>query len=90
MAVGVCKLHRQKTILIVDIKMRQPVVLKSNTSLVETAYPAAFAWLGLVAVYLGFLSVGFVFHFLPPILPVIIADLQLSHTEAGLLMSLFA
>ncbi|MDX2472968.1 MAG: MFS transporter, partial [Candidatus Krumholzibacteria bacterium] len=54
------------------------------------AYPTALAWLGLSVVYLGFLSVGFVFHFLPPILPVIIADLGLSHTEAGLLMSLFA
>jgi MFS family permease len=53
-------------------------------------YPAAFAYLGLVAVYLGFLSVGFVFHFLPPILPVVINDLGLSHGQAGLLMSLFA
>ena len=70
--------------------MRQPVVLKQNTKSAVAAYPATFAWLGLVAVYAGFLSVGFVFHFLPPILPVIIADLGLSHTQAGLLMSLFA
>ncbi len=70
--------------------MRQPIVLKTDTGIISAAFPAVFAWLGLCVVYLGFLSVGFVFHFLPPILPVIIADLGLSHTEAGLLMSLFA
>jgi len=46
--------------------------------------------LGLAAVYMGFLSVGFIFHFLPPILPVVIRDLGISHGQAGLLMSLFA
>ena len=53
-------------------------------------FPAAFAWLGLTAVYLGFLTVGFVFHFLPPILPLVIADQGIGHGQAGLLMSLFA
>ncbi len=63
---------------------------KTNTPQTQVHYPAGFAWLGLAAVYLGFLSVGFVFHFLPPILPVVIADLGISHGQAGLLMSLFA
>ncbi len=46
--------------------------------------------MGLAAVYVGFLSVGVIFHFLPPILPVVIENLGISHTQAGLLMSLFA
>lgn len=56
----------------------------------ETSYPARYAWLGLGAVYTGFLSVGIIFHFLPPILPVVIRDLGISHGQAGLVMSLFA
>lgn len=52
--------------------------------------PAIFAWLGLAIVYLGFLGVGFVFHFVPPILPVVIRDMGLTHGQAGLFMSLFA
>ena len=36
------------------------------------------------------MAVGGVFHFLPPALPVVIADLGISHGQAGLLMSLFA
>jgi len=52
--------------------------------------PALFAWLGLGVAYLGFLGVGFVFHFVPPILPVVIKDMSLSHGQAGLFMSLFA
>jgi len=53
-------------------------------------FSAGIAWLGLVVVYAGFLSIGFVFHLIPPILPVVIGDLQISHGQAGLLMSLFA
>ncbi len=48
------------------------------------------AWTGLGAVYLGFLTVGFVFHFIPPILPLMLRDLGIGHGQAGLLMSLFA
>ncbi len=48
------------------------------------------AWAGLAAIYLGFLTVGFVFHFIPPILPLMLRDLGISHGQAGLLMSLFA
>jgi len=65
-------------------------VKRKDTEQSPTRYPAALAWIGLAAVYLGFLTVGFVFHFLPPILPAVIADLGLSHGQAGLLMSLFA
>lgn len=50
----------------------------------------ASAWAGLAVVYLGFLTVGFVFHFIPPVLPAMLADLGISHGQAGLLMSLFA
>jgi len=65
-------------------------VNKTDTDKTTVCYPAGFAWLGLGAVYLAFLSVGFVFHFLPPILPVVIADLDISHSQAGVLMSVFA
>jgi MFS family permease len=34
--------------------------------------------------------VGFVFHFVPPVLPAVIEDLGITHGQAGLLMSLFA
>jgi len=34
--------------------------------------------------------VGFVFHFVPPILPFVVRDLGITHGQAGLLMSLFA
>ena len=33
---------------------------------------------------------GFVFHFVPPVLPAVIEDLGITHGQAGLLMSLFA
>ncbi len=33
---------------------------------------------------------GFVFHFVPPVLPAVIKDLGITHGQAGLLMSLFA
>lgn len=40
-------------------------------------------------VYICMLVFAFTLQFLPPILPTIIANFQLSHTQAGLLMSLF-
>jgi len=46
--------------------------------------------LGLIVLYGGFLGFGCVFHFLPPILSLVIADLDITHGQAGLLMSLFA
>ena len=54
------------------------------------SYPLAKAWFGLSVVYSGFLAVGFVFHFVPPVLPAVIKDLGITHGQAGLLMSLFA
>jgi MFS family permease len=54
------------------------------------ARPAIFAWLGLAVVYSGLLGVGLVFHFVPPVLPVVIRDMGLTHGQAGLFMSLFA
>lgn len=53
-------------------------------------YGAGVAWSGLLILYGGLLGIGFVFHFLPPILPEVIADLAISHGRAGLLMSTFA
>lgn len=54
------------------------------------SYPLAKAWFGLSVVYSGFLAVGFIFHFVPPVLPAVIEDLGITHGQAGLLMSLFA
>ncbi len=53
-------------------------------------FSSSAAWAGLAAIYMGFLTVGFVFHFIPPILPLMLPDLGISHGQAGLLMSLFA
>jgi MFS family permease len=52
--------------------------------------PAALAWTGLGAVYLGFVAFGLVFQFLPPLLPVLMEELGVTHGPAGLLMSVFA
>lgn len=46
-------------------------------------------WVILFMVYICMLVFAFTLQFLPPILPTIIANFQLSHTQAGLLMSLF-
>ncbi len=85
-----CRLHPLVIIFTAVLEKSYAVVNKGNIDIAATLYPAIYAWLGLVVVYMGFLSVGFVFHFLPPILPVVIADLNISHGQAGLLMSLFA
>ena len=64
-----------------------------NKELIEQtspSFPATKAWFGLSVVYSGFLAVGFVFHFVPPVLPAVIEDLGITHGQAGLLMSLFA
>lgn len=53
-------------------------------------YPAGIAWLGLIVLYLGLMSMGAMFHLVPPILPNVIVDLKLSHGQGGLLMALFA
>jgi len=58
--------------------------------MITPTYPAKIAWLGLAAVYLGFMVVGAMFHMVPPILPDVLRDLDLSHGQGGVLMSTFA
>jgi MFS family permease len=64
-----------------------------NNTLKEVSaplFPLRVAWFGLGVLYSGFLAVGFVFHFVPPVLPDVIVDLEIGHGQAGLMMSLFA
>lgn len=61
----------------------------TNTSS-SPLYTAGTAWLGLMVLYLGLMSMGAMFHLIPPILPWVIADQGLSHGQGGMLMSLFA
>lgn len=49
-----------------------------------------YRWVALGIVYLSFLAYAIVFQSIPPILGFVIADLRLTHGQAGLLMSLFA
>jgi MFS family permease len=63
--------------------------ITSNTT-DKPLYPAGVAWSGLGVLYLGFMSMGAMFHLIPPILSHVIADQGLSHTQGGMLMSLFA
>ncbi len=49
-----------------------------------------YRWIILIICYLCMLAFAFTLQSLPPVLPIIIRDLELTHTEAGLLMSLFA
>ncbi len=53
-------------------------------------YKAKIAWFGLIVLYLGLMSMGAMFHLIPPILPFVIGDQGLSHGQGGMLMSLFA
>lgn len=49
-----------------------------------------YRWNILVMAYIVVVGFAFVFQSIPPILSLIIADLNFSHTQAGMLMSLFA
>lgn len=49
----------------------------------------AYRWVILFMVYICMLVFAFTLQFLPPILPIIIANFNLSHAQAGLLMGLF-
>ena len=85
-------MQRASHISVVEIENRnRPSALRKtiNTS-AEPLYPAGIAWLGLAVLYLGLVSMGAMFHLIPPILPKVIADLNLSHGQGGILMSLFA
>ena len=52
--------------------------------------PGGYRWVILVIVYLSILAFTFLLQSIPPILPLIISELQLTYAQAGLLMSLFA
>jgi len=52
--------------------------------------PSRYRWVILVLAYLCMLGFAFPLQSLPPVLTLIIRELRLTHTEAGLLMSLFA
>ncbi len=62
--------------------------LSSNRTVAHS--DAGYRWVILGIVYLSLLSGAIVFQSIPPILSLLIPDLGLSHTDAGLLMSLFA
>jgi predicted MFS family arabinose efflux permease len=49
-----------------------------------------YRWVILTIVYLSILAFTFIFQSIPPILPLIIFELQLTYAQSGLLMSLFA
>ncbi len=50
----------------------------------------SYRWNILALTYLSMLAFAFVFQCVPPILSLIIEDLHISHTQAGLLMGIFA
>jgi predicted MFS family arabinose efflux permease len=49
-----------------------------------------YRWVILTIIYLSILAFTFIFQSIPPILPLIISELQLTYAQSGLLMSLFA
>ena len=50
----------------------------------------SYRWNALALTYISMLAFTFVFQSIPPVLTLIIHELGISHTQAGLLMSLFA
>ena len=51
---------------------------------------SSYRWIILIVAYICMLTFAFTLQFLPPILSLIIEDMKFTHTQAGLLMSLFA
>lgn len=49
-----------------------------------------YRWVILTVVYLSILAFTFILQSIPPILPLMISDLQLTYAQSGLLMGLFA
>lgn len=49
-----------------------------------------YRWVILIIVYLSILAFTFIFQSIPPILSLIMSELQLTYAQSGLLMSLFA
>jgi len=74
----------------IDNRNRSTTLNKTINTCGTPLYPAGIAWLGLFVLYLGLMSMGAMFHLVPPILPKVIADLELTHVQGGLLMALFA
>ena len=74
----------------IDNRNRPSALKKTINTSSTPLYPAGIAWLGLGVLYLGLMSMGAMFHLIPPILPRVIDDLGLSHGQAGMLMALFA
>ncbi len=50
----------------------------------------SYRWVILILVYLSILAFTFIFQSIPPVLPFIISELQLTYAQSGLLVSLFA
>jgi MFS family permease len=50
----------------------------------------SYRWVILVVVYLSILAFTLIFQSIPPLLPLIISELQLTYAQSGLLMSLFS
>ena len=74
----------------IDNRNRSIALKKTINTSGTPLYPAGIAWLGLGVLYLGLMSMGAMFHLIPPILPRVIVDLGLSHGQGGMLMALFA
>ncbi len=49
-----------------------------------------FRWTILATVYLGMVAFAVAYHAIPPVLPLIMRELSLSHAQGGLLMGVFA
>ncbi len=56
----------------------------------ERGETESYRWVILILVYLSILAFTFIFQSIPPILPFIISELQLTYSQSGLLVSLFA
>lgn len=56
----------------------------------ERGETESYRWVILILVYLSILAFTFIFQSVPPVLPFIISELQLTYAQSGLLVSLFA
>jgi predicted MFS family arabinose efflux permease len=67
-----------------------PVKLRQRSFLGRKLKMSHSRWRAFALAYVSMLSFALVFQGVPPVLPLIVDSLGLSHTQAGLLMSLFA
>ncbi len=56
----------------------------------ESDEVTGYRWVILTIAYLSILAFALIFQSIPPVLPLIISELQLTYAQSGLLMSLFA